>query len=654
MTQPLLHVNNLEVVYHHTIQVLKGLSLSVPEGAIVALLGSNGAGKTTTLKAISGLLPLENGEIVDGEIAFRGASIAGKLPHRIAQDGLFQVMEGRRIFEHLTVEENLEAATYARRGGVDLGEALRKVFAYFPRLRERRKQLGGYLSGGEQQMLAIGRALVAGPSLLLLDEPSLGLSPLLVQEIFRIIAGHQPGREGLHPAGRAERPHGARDRAATPTSWRTARWSSTARSEKLREDRDVQEFYLGSRGRRAGELPGREALQAEEALALLSPPAPGRRHPAQAARRAGRPPPGGGGPPREGVRHLAAGRPGAATSTTCAGPAWASWRSASRPATRWPSSPRTGASGSTPSWPPWRPARWAWGSTPPARPTRCSTCSPTPGATIVVAEDQEQVDKILEVGDRLPAVRHIVVPETKGLRSYTDPRILSWDELEERGERLAAERPGRFEELVAATRPDDVAFLIYTSGTTGFPKGAMISHRNVLGQARAAAEATGITGDATRWSPTCPSATWPSRSSRCYLPLHLGMTVSFAEGIRTIQEDLREIAPTVFLGVPRIWEKMQAGIQVKIQETGRLRRALFEGAMARGPAAAPCAAWPGSGPGRSSALRGAATTCSCSARCRTSSGCAGPGPPSRPPPPSPPRCCSSSTPWASRCARATG
>ena len=187
MNPPLLHVNNLEVVYHHTIQVLKGLSLSVPEGAIVALLGSNGAGKTTTLKAISGLLPLEDGEIVDGEIAFRGASIAGKLPHRIAQDGLFQVMEGRRIFEHLTVEENLEAATYARRGGVDLGEALKKVFAYFPRLRERRKQLGGYLSGGEQQMLAIGRALVAGPSLLLLDEPSLGLSPLLVQEIFRII-----------------------------------------------------------------------------------------------------------------------------------------------------------------------------------------------------------------------------------------------------------------------------------------------------------------------------------------------------------------------------------------------------------------------------------------------------------------------------------
>jgi len=203
------------------------------------------------------------------------------------------------------------------------------------------------------------------------------------------------------------------------------------------------------------------------------------------------------------------------------------------------------------------------------------------GATIVVAEDQEQVDKILEVGDQLPAVRHVVVPEMKGLRRYTDPRLISWEELEARGDRLAAERPGRFEELVAATRPDEVAFLIYTSGTTGFPKGAMISHRNVLGQARSAAEATGITGTDTvvSYLPLCHVA---EQIFSVHLPLHLGMTVSFAEGIRTIQEDLREIAPTVFLGVPRIWEKMQAGIQVKIQETGRLRRRLFEGAIARG------------------------------------------------------------------------
>ena len=247
MNPPLLRVNNLEVVYHHTIQVLKGLSLSVPEGAIVALLGSNGAGKTTTLKAISGLLPLEDGEIVDGEITFRGGSIAGKLPHRIVREGLFQVMEGRRIFEHLTVEENLECALYARSGLPDLGEDLRKVFTYFPRLRDRRKQLGGYLSGGEQQMLAIGRAVVARPSLLLLDEPSLGLSPLLVQEIFRIIQAinrdekvsillvEQNARMALQIARHAYIMENGKVVLDGPAG-------------KLREDRDVQEFYLGSRG----------------------------------------------------------------------------------------------------------------------------------------------------------------------------------------------------------------------------------------------------------------------------------------------------------------------------------------------------------------------------------------------------------------------
>jgi long-chain acyl-CoA synthetase len=203
------------------------------------------------------------------------------------------------------------------------------------------------------------------------------------------------------------------------------------------------------------------------------------------------------------------------------------------------------------------------------------------GATIVVAEDQEQVDKILEVGDRLPAVRHIVVPETKGLRSYRDPRLVTWEELEARGEAHAARNPGLFDELVAATRPDDVAFLIYTSGTTGFPKGAMITHRNVLAQARAAAAATGIDGrdSVVSYLPLCHVA---EQIFSVYLPLQLGMTVSFAESVRTIQEDLREIAPSVFLGVPRIWEKLQATILVKIQETGRLRRWLFEGAISRG------------------------------------------------------------------------
>jgi branched-chain amino acid transport system ATP-binding protein len=245
--KPLLEVNNLEVVYHHTVQVLKGLSLAVPEGAVVALLGSNGAGKTTTLKAISGLLPLEDGEIVDGQISFGGTSIAGRLPHRIARDGLFQVMEGRRIFEHLTVEENLECAAYARSGGTDLGEAFRKVYGYFPRLRERRRQVGGYLSGGEQQMLAIGRALVARPRLLLLDEPSLGLSPLLVQEIFRIVAAINQV-EGVSILLVEQNARMALSIARHAYIMENGKVVLDGPAERLREDRDVQEFYLGSHG----------------------------------------------------------------------------------------------------------------------------------------------------------------------------------------------------------------------------------------------------------------------------------------------------------------------------------------------------------------------------------------------------------------------
>jgi len=182
-----LSVNNIEVIYDDVILVLKGLSLSVAQGQIVALLGSNGAGKSTTLKAISGLLKSENGEVTDGDIQFMGERIDGLEPEKVVRSGIFQVMEGRRVFEDLTVDENILMGAYARRDpkGVKRDHAL--CFDYFPRLKERRKQLAGYLSGGEQQMLAISRALIARPKLMLLDEPSLGLAPILVQDIFRIV-----------------------------------------------------------------------------------------------------------------------------------------------------------------------------------------------------------------------------------------------------------------------------------------------------------------------------------------------------------------------------------------------------------------------------------------------------------------------------------
>ena len=187
MAEPLLAVNNIEVIYDHVILVLKGVSLSVPEGGIVALLGANGAGKSTTLKSISGLLRTERGDVTKGTIEFRGEAVHRRDPSAVVTRGIVQVMEGRHVFEHLTVEENLLTGAYTRPGGRAVRVDLERVYEYFPRLRDRRGVRAGYVSGGEQQMVAIGRALMAHPKLMLLDEPSMGLAPMLVAEIFEIV-----------------------------------------------------------------------------------------------------------------------------------------------------------------------------------------------------------------------------------------------------------------------------------------------------------------------------------------------------------------------------------------------------------------------------------------------------------------------------------
>jgi branched-chain amino acid transport system ATP-binding protein len=183
-----LEIKDLEVVFQGAIQALSGLSLRVPEAGIVALLGANGAGKTTTLKAISGFLPLESGRVTAGSIRIGGEDMLKLAPHVIARRGIFHVREGRHVFAEMSVEENLIAATFAQRRRRSRKEAFDEVYGYFPILAERRAQAAGYLSGGEQQMLAIGRALVADPQMILLDEPSLGLAPLIVKDIFEIIA----------------------------------------------------------------------------------------------------------------------------------------------------------------------------------------------------------------------------------------------------------------------------------------------------------------------------------------------------------------------------------------------------------------------------------------------------------------------------------
>jgi branched-chain amino acid transport system ATP-binding protein len=187
-TAAYLSVNNIEVIYDHVILVLKGVSLAVPEGKIVALLGANGAGKTTTLKAISNLLHAERGEVTKGSIEFRDTRVDQLTPHDLVKRGVVQVMEGRHCFQHLSVEENLLTGAYTRNiSRAQVREHLERVYHYFPRLKERRASLAGYTSGGEQQMTAVGRALMAQPSMILLDEPSMGLAPQIVEEIFEIV-----------------------------------------------------------------------------------------------------------------------------------------------------------------------------------------------------------------------------------------------------------------------------------------------------------------------------------------------------------------------------------------------------------------------------------------------------------------------------------
>lgn len=243
--ETLLEVNNIEVIYNHVILVLKGVSLSVPKGRITALLGGNGAGKTTTLKAISNLLHSERGEVTKGSIAFSGQNIANRDPAEMVRNGVIQVMEGRHCFEHLTVEENLLTGAYTRTEGTGAISAdLEMVYNYFPRLRERRKSQAGYTSGGEQQMCAIGRALMSRPSMILLDEPSMGLAPQLVEQIFEIVKAVNEN-EGVTFLLAEQNTNVALRYAHTGYILESGRVVMEGTAQELRENPDVKEFYLG-------------------------------------------------------------------------------------------------------------------------------------------------------------------------------------------------------------------------------------------------------------------------------------------------------------------------------------------------------------------------------------------------------------------------
>jgi branched-chain amino acid transport system ATP-binding protein len=243
--EKLLEINNIEVIYNHVILVLKGVSLSVPKGGITALLGGNGAGKTTTLKAISNLLKSERGEVTKGSITYRGERIQDSVTSDLVKKGVIQVMEGRHCFEHLTVEENLLTGAYTRgssRGEIDAD--LNMVYDYFPRLKERRKSQAGYTSGGEQQMVAIGRALMSRPETILLDEPSMGLAPQLVEQIFNIVKTLNE-EEGYTFLLAEQNTNVALRFAHYGYILESGRVVMDGPAKDLRENPDVKEFYLG-------------------------------------------------------------------------------------------------------------------------------------------------------------------------------------------------------------------------------------------------------------------------------------------------------------------------------------------------------------------------------------------------------------------------
>lgn len=243
--ETLLDVNNIEVIYNHVILVLKGVSLSVPKGGITALLGGNGAGKTTTLKAISNLLASERGEVTKGSISYRGKPVGTADPAALVRQGVIQVMEGRHCFEHLTVEENLLTGAYTRRdGSAAIKRDLDMVYEYFPRLKERRKSQAGYTSGGEQQMTAMGRALMSRPEMILLDEPSMGLAPQLVEQIFQIVKAVNEG-EGVTFLLAEQNTNVALRFAHYGYIMENGRIVMDGPAAQLRENPDVKEFYLG-------------------------------------------------------------------------------------------------------------------------------------------------------------------------------------------------------------------------------------------------------------------------------------------------------------------------------------------------------------------------------------------------------------------------
>src|SRR5258705_371481 len=397
--------------YYGPIMALRGVSFTVPAGAIVTILGANGAGKTTILKTVSGVMDPQK-----GSVTLEGRPIHGLDPDRVARLGLSHVPEGREVFPFLSVRENLRMGAYARRDTAAVAQDLEMVTEYFPVLASRAEQRAGSLSGGEQQMLAIGRALMARPKVMLLDEPSLGLAPKLVKDIFDII--RRINRERGDRVAMREKHLGI---------WRAISW------------RDY-----GHQARRAGLGLVSLGLRPGDVVSIMSDNCPEWLY------------------TDLGIMSVAAIPNGIYTTDSA------------------------------------RQVEYIVNDS---------------GTRFLFVENEEQLDKALEVRGRCPKLVKIFVFDMEGLHGFQDDQVMTFEALLELGAPYDPEHPEPYDRLVEIPRPEDLAILVYTSGTTGPPKGAMLSHRNILFQLEYADFITPLR-EATSSSPSCPCATWPSARSR--------------------------------------------------------------------------------------------------------------------------------------------
>src|SRR5436309_138665 len=448
MAEALLTVSNLET-YYGPIMAIRGVSFTVPERAIVTILGANGAGKTTILKTVSGAMDAQK-----GTVTFAGREIQRRDPDQVARLGISHVPEGREVFPLLSVRENLMMGAYSRRDAGGVAEDLDLVFGYFPVLKDRAAQRAGQLSGGEQQMLAISRALMARPRMMLLDEPSLGLAPRLVKEIFEIIARIN------------------RERGVT-----VLLVEQNANMARIIADNGPEWLYTDLGTMSAG-----------------------------------------------GVTN------GIYTTDSA------------------------------------RQVEYIVNDS---------------GTRFFFAENEEQLDKILEARARCPQLATIFVFDMEGLHGFRDEQVMPFEQLLELGRAYDREHPEAFDAVVETAQPDDLAILVYTSGTTGPPKGAMLSHRNILFQlAYADFLAKPEPGD--QQLSFLPLSHVAERTFTVFNPLLTGATVNFAESIDTVPENIREVAPAVFFAVPRIWEKFYSAVALRMREATPLGQLAYRWAIGAG------------------------------------------------------------------------